>query len=288
MKKIFITGASSFLGETLINSLKNSYEILLLEHNRNINNQKDKNIKIINGGLENIDKWKNNLSTIDVVIHLAAITHSKDTDLYEKINAKGTADLVSESERQGVKRFIFISTRAIGECCGSYGISKKKAEEYLKKSTLIYTILRVGETYEERFESKEGLGNLVDFIKKSPVVPYLFDKNITLSPIHRDDVVNSIVASIDNKLTYFKTYNIAGPEILSFKEVIDRITKYYKLNRLFIPIPTILAKSIFYILWKFLGLLTPDQLERLLCKKELLSKEVISELRVIPRKFLST
>jgi nucleoside-diphosphate-sugar epimerase len=286
-KRIFITGASSFLGKELVEKLSESYDITVLEHNKNLNIPREKNIKIVYGGLENVNDWENNLLGVNIIIHLAAITHTRDIPLYKKINTDGTIDLINASKRQGVNQFIFISTRAIGKCCGNYGFSKEAAEDYIGKSGLIYTILRVGEAYDDNFGGKEGLNSLANLIKKIFIVPVPSANDITLAPIHKDDVRDGIVAAINNPTAYSKTYILAGPESLSMKEVATRMAKHFKFKRLFIPIPTFLIKFIFFIFSNIFGIATPDQLDRLLCKKEPLSENVLSDLKIKPRYFLS-
>ncbi len=279
-KSVFITGASSYIGGKIIDLLPTSYEVIALENIKRV--KTTRSIKIINGNLENLIELEKKLPNIDTVIHLAGITHSKNLNLYKRVNRGGTINLIDSCKRLGVKQFIFISTRAIGKCCGAYGVSKEEAENYLKKSGMTYTILRVGEAYDDNFSGKEGLSNLAHLIKRSFFVPYLSNMDITLAPIHITDIQKCIVATIDNPKTFYKTYTVAGPEDLSLFDVVKRISDNFKLPRFFIPIPTFIIKIPF-----ILGFGAPDQLNRFLCKKELLSKNVVDDLKIIPRKFLS-
>jgi nucleoside-diphosphate-sugar epimerase len=285
-KRILITGASSYLGETLVDTLKNLYELILLEHNKEILLKKDQNIKTIHGGLENISEWEKSLLGIDVIVHLAGRTHSKDASFYNKINTRGTINLVEASKRQNIGHFVYVSTRAVGKSCGAYGYSKELAEEYLKKSGIRYTILRVGEVYDEKFGDKGGLSSLANIIKKSYFVPFLFSNKVTLSPIHKKDVECGIIATLNNSATYYKTYILTGPENLSTKEIVVRMIKYFNIKRFLVPIPIFLIKLVYLIANNFFGFGIPDQLDRLLCKKELLNRESIIDLKINPRPFL--
>lgn len=285
-KKIFITGASSFLGRELLEKLSQSHDITVLAYSKKFDIPKEKNIKIIYGGLENINDWKSNLLDVNIIIHLAAITHTKNIPLYKKINSIGTLELALAAKYYNAEHFIFVSSRAVGLCCGEYGESKELAEQYLKNSGLPYTILRVGEAYDGSFNTKEGLGNIAALIDKSFAIPYLASKNVTLSPIHKDDVKNAILSVINNTKTLFKTYTLCGPENLSFKEILLRICEYKKVKRFLLPIPIFLVRFGFFILSQ-LNKTTPDQLQRLLCKKEPLSKNVSEDLNIKPRPFLA-
>src|SRR3989344_5862921 len=92
-KKIFITGASSFLGSNLVDRLRSKYEVTLLEHSKALGQKEG--VEIVHGGLENISEWEDSLSGVDIIVHLAGVTHVKNIELYRKINTKGTYDLIN-------------------------------------------------------------------------------------------------------------------------------------------------------------------------------------------------
>ncbi|MCX6701654.1 MAG: NAD(P)H-binding protein [Candidatus Zambryskibacteria bacterium] len=286
-KKIFITGASSFLGEGLINKLKNTYDITVLKHNKPLKTSEE--IRVVQGGIENAPAWQAELPLVDIIIHIASISHTKDPKNYEKINTRGTEKLVKIAEEKNVKQFIYISTRTIGEKCGAYGTSKGKAEEYIKKSKLPYTIIRVGEVYDESFTRAEGLGKIASLVEKSFVVPYVVDKNSTVSPIHINDVQAGILATIDNELSYNKTYTLTGPENLSLRQVIERICKFKKKSPILFPVPRIFVQIVYYVITKINKKAVLDGLERLLwIRKESLSANVMNDLHIHPRYFLKS
>jgi len=73
---------------------------------------------------------------------------------------------------------------------------------------------------------------------------------------------------------------------LSTKEIFYRLLKHNKTKKLLIPMPTFLAKFIFYIFSDIFKMAAPDQMLRLLSKKEPLSGNVLTDLNVKPRYFL--
>lgn len=284
-KSLLITGGSGYLGKSLISALSSTYNVVVLQNRKKFNVAKNK-VKVVDGSLENIANWEKNLANIDIVIHLAGVTHSRDPEVYKKINTIGTENLVKYCKKYRIKQFVYISTRAIGRKCGAYGESKMMAEEIIKKSGIKYTILRVAEAYDENFETREGLGNLMSLISKSFMVPYPAGSSIKLAPVHKDDVIASIIATLGNSKAYFKTYTIAGPENLSFKQVEIRLAQQKDLSRVYIPIPIGLFKPIFYSTSGFLKIPATDQLKRLLGEKDGLSQNVAIDLKIYPRKFL--
>lgn len=107
-----------------------------------------------------------------------------------------------------------------------------------------------------------------------------------MAPLHIDDARDSILAAVETETVLNKTYTVTGPETLSMDEVLDRISEYKKVKRFLLPIPDKLAQFIFYMESKILGNMAPDQMERLICRKEKLSEDVITDLHVTPRNFL--
>ncbi len=281
-KRILVTGASSFLGSTLVEKLVGTYDVTVLEHRQKV--KQLSGVHVIHGGLENIGEWQETLAQIDIVMHLAGVTHSRDVQAYEDINHIGTRNLIQASVAHHVRQFLFVSTRAVSRNCGAYGESKLRAENELKKSMLNYSIFRVAESYDDSYSSREGIGSLAKLVAHSGIIPYIPDKEVTLAPIHRDDVVEALIQATHNPRAYQATYTLAGPETLGMKEVVTRIAQSMHVRRVLLPIPLSLVRSIFFLLTQS-RLATPDQLQRLTCRKEALSENVQRDLGVQPRKF---
>ncbi|MBI9014101.1 MAG: NAD-dependent epimerase/dehydratase family protein [Clostridiales bacterium] len=139
MKKILITGANGYIGNSIenkLNMIEGKYDVSRLD--------------------VRTDNWKNNdFSYFDVVIHVAALVHIKESAYmeseYNKINKELSIELADKAKNDGVKQFIFFSTMAIfgqvgliGEKCTIdantipnpktyYAKSKYEAEIELKK-----------------------------------------------------------------------------------------------------------------------------------------------------------
>ena len=87
------------------------------------------------------------LRGVDVVLHMAAVTHSPRGARYHATNAEGTAHLLSAAEPAGVRRFVHVSTRAVGAEGGAYSHSKALAEEHVRGTRIPWVLLRPGEVY---------------------------------------------------------------------------------------------------------------------------------------------
>lgn len=270
---IFITGSTSFLGKPIVKALLSSYPLRLLIHKTPppafFSHQ---SIQTVSGALNEITEEM--LRDIHTIIHLAAITHGSP-EMHERVNVQGTANLLSLASRARVRRIIYVSSRAMGPACGSYGDSKERAERLIKQSGIPSVIARPAEIYDDAFSSPEGIGKLARLIKRFPIIPFPSHPRALLNPIHIDDVVQAIARMVSSPSLSAEIYTLAGPEALTIREVIERISAHFHLRRFCIPLP----------LWTFF-MVSSEQRMRLVCQKEPMSTQVKEELGTSPRPFL--
>lgn len=265
--KILITGSSGQLGQKLLKELRTLKQLKLrvMDH---LGGQldADKSIEHVNGDLLNPGSLKAATQDIDVVIHLAAITHTNKKSLYYQINTAGTKNLLAAAKSHNVKKFVFLSSRVAGETGGDYAKSKMLAEAEVEKSGIDWVILCPSEIYGAG--RKEAIARLLKLMAKSYIIPVIGAGRYTLAPVLVDDVVKAIVrATLDEKI-FNKRYILAGPEQMTYLELIGRLAKFLSVKRIRLYLPLILVKALAWILAK-LGsdLIVQDQLPRLLSKK---------------------
>jgi len=219
----------------------------------------------------------------DVVLHMAALTHSPDESKYFKINHEGTQNLISACVEKGVKRLVFVSTRSAQADGGSYALSKLNAEEAVKKSGLQWIILQPAECFGPG--SKDFINRLANWVRKWPVIPCIGGKNCKLSPVHVDDAVAGIVSSLKIEGIINKTFVLAGPETMTIEELIDRLCLFFKIKKGKVNLPLSMI-SLFAQISSRMGMniIMPDQIPRLACKKPDYDAKSGAELGFTPRK----
>ena len=212
MRLIFITGATGFIGQRLINAVNGEFRVL--------SRVKHPNYKTIVCDLQSEvipDQALNNVST---VFHLAGFSHdlrdaSKIADLYYKVNVSATVQLAELAVRAGVKRFVFVSSvkaggdPSLGVCSsetnqgdpeGVYGKTKREAEfkllEIGKESGMHVSIIRPSLVYGP--DVKGNLQLMLSGIGKGwfPPLPETGNRR---SMIHVDDLVRAILLIAEDK-----------------------------------------------------------------------------------------
>lgn len=235
-RNIFITGATGKIGQALVQKLSNYNELSLsILDNCGPSRVDGKGLVYVHGDLERPESYGVSLKGVDTVVHMAAITHTNLTARYYAVNAQGTLNLAEASRRHGVKRFIFVSTRAISENGGDYSRSKLLAEKYVKESGMDWVILRLAEVY--GMAADKGIDMLLNCIRRSHFIPVLGTGEYKMCPVHVGDAVFSIEQAIKKTDISNRTYTIAGPESYTYDELIDMILIAKGLNKIKIHIP---------------------------------------------------
>ena len=203
---------------------------------------------------------------LDLVIHIAAVTHAVDEGTYREVNLQGTKRLAEQAQALGCRRFFYVSTRCAVAGNGAYGESKLAAEEALKKMTWdSLLILQPAELYGGG--SREGLDKFVSLAARLHVVPLLWgNQNIQFAPLHLDDFVECVFRLIGSDAKGVKIVELCGPERLNGATLALRLARKY----IAAPLPVWWPAAT--LLLKALGALgfhpaTPDQISRLVGPK---------------------
>ena len=216
-RKILITGISSAIMHKLAQLIdRSAYEVIGISRNP-LPNHPD-GVEMVKGDLTKIHEWADCFEDCYMVIHGAAITHSKSKNAYYQVNLESTKGLVELANSHGVQRFAFISSNTAGRNSGAYGISKLMAEEYIKEHADSWTILRLSEVYGG--DKNEGIEKLINNVIHNSIVLCPAGVPFPFYPIFIDDAARIMHSRIFDPNHANRTSVVNGPEGLSFREVI--------------------------------------------------------------------
>src|SRR5919107_5190425 len=228
--KILVTGGSGFIGSGLLKNLiyrKNSanypYFIRCLTRNKkSINNLKidEKDIQIVEGDLSNYNDCLNALDGIDIAYYLVHSMEGSTKD-WKKFSQKEqtTAENFSRAATQcNVKRIIYLGglTHAQDNEISQHMLSRKKVGETLAKSNAKVTIFRAAVILGSGGGSFEMLRYLVERLPVMVCPKWVLTK---CQPIFIGDVITYLSRSIENPQTEGKTFDIGGPDILTYRDM---------------------------------------------------------------------
>ena len=230
--KVFVTGASGFVGRALVSRLAQSGHQTVPWSRRQEGDLTDASLD---------PKLRTALKGCDAVVHLAAKTSEAPSSEghSSSVNVEGTAKLASFAKEAGVKKFVFVSSQSAKLTNpGPYGATKKRAEGIVAASGLDYVILRPAIIYGA---GEAGIfKKFVTIVDKLPLIPIPYTR-VTFQPVFVKDVVDAIVSSMEKSSLPVREYDVAGPDSVSFPGLIVEVAKAKGLKRILLPIPMPLA-----------------------------------------------
>ncbi len=268
-KNCLIFGGSGQIGRNLIRKLtKNNYQVTVVT--RNIH-QKSYIIKtqanagyidIVESNIFEEQKLRKLFEKADVCINLIGILfESKKGNTFKNIHTIFPSLLSKLSKEYKLKHFIHLSALGINEATDSdYAKSKLEGEERILKNFPLATIIRPSIVYsvDDNFTT-----NFMTLLNRLPIFPLYYEGKTKFAPIHCSDLTDVIFNVITNNVNS-KIIECVGPEIISFKEILEKLLNLIGKKRLLIPMPLPIAQMsarFFEIMPK--PLLTRDQLKLL-------------------------
>jgi len=283
--RILLTGASGEIGTLLISRLsQHQHELYVISRIERLNDHE--RVRWIRADIRDPESLRHACQCEpELVVHMAAVTHSASVATYDAVNVEGTSNLIDALSNVTPSRFIHLSTRAVGKHGGAYAESKERAEGVVKRSDLPWTILRPAEVYGGT--GSDQILSLAAELRRRRIIPIIGDGSYKLCPVLAADVVEALLHAIEFGPIPNKTYVLAGPEEFTYLEIIKILETLQELpHRRQIRIPITLAKALIRGLAMLrIGRLVPDQVPRLLLEKSSDSSAASVDLQFKPTRF---
>ena len=205
---------------------------------------------------------ENAVKGADVVINLLGILYEKRSQKFHDIHHAAAENIAKAAKAAGVGKFVQIS--AIGASHTStarYAKSKAAGETAVHTAFPEATILRPSIVFgpEDHFFNRfAGLTRI------SPALPLIGGGTGKFQPVYVGDVADAVMAAVSRADAAGKTYELGGPRVATFKELMEFMLTTTHRKRCLISMPFCLAKFKSYFLqYAPNPMLTPDQVELL-------------------------
>lgn len=174
---------------------------------------------------------------VDAVINLVAILHGDDA-AFQRVHADLPASIAAACRKSGVKRVVHVSAIGVSPDAPSrYLRSKAAGEAALRAAGLDLTVLRPSLI----FGADDRSTNLFASLQAvAPFVP-LAGADARLQPVWVEDVSSAVVACLDQSGSVGATYECAGPQVLTLRELVQRCGAWAGHARPVFALPATLA-----------------------------------------------
>ena len=269
VKNCLIFGGSGQIGRNLIRKLaQNNYKITVVTRNIHQKSYKIKTqanagyIDIVEANIFDENKIRKLFENADICINLIGILYEKKPgSTFTNIHSTFPLLLARLCKEYNLKHFIHLSALGINQAVDSkYAISKLKGEANVMKNFPMATILRPSIVYsvDDNFTT-----NFMTLLNLLPIFPLYYAGQTKFMPIHCSDLTDIIYKIISNKI-YSNIIECVGPEVLTFKEILEKLLKLIGKKKILLSLPLSIANltAIFFQLLPK-PLLTTDQLKLL-------------------------
>ena len=258
--KLLITGATGFIGKSLVAELMRQNFNISIAVRQKSNLFPDKVKQFVVGDFESNPDFSTSLAEVDCVIHLAGKAHVLDKskvsvlDGFRKINSELTLNLAKQAVMAGVERFIFLSSIGVNGNKSTkpfleddapnpqepYAISKHEAEKGLlqlaENSNLEVVIIRPPLVYGNN--APGNFGRLLQWAGARFMLPLpLGAVNNARSLIAIDNLVSFIIVCTLHPKAANEIFLISDNDNLSTTQLLKNIAKAFNKKSLLLPVP---------------------------------------------------
>ncbi len=232
MAKVFITGATGFLGSHVVSYFQTQgYQVVAWARSKAAAErlQKSTGAAVAIGDFHQHDSLVAASKGSAAIIHLVGAISESGTSSFEEVHIATMRAVIEAARANGISRVIYVSALGARPHARSrYHQTKFAAENLLRESGLKYTILRPSFIFGEGNHTLRLFRRLTSFpldLMQLYTLPCLGSGKNLLQPIHVNDVALAIHRSLTNPASVGMEIDLVGPQRITFAEFLTQICK---------------------------------------------------------------
>lgn len=259
---VFVTGATGFVGAHLVKALRARGDTVSALVRRPALVERlgwGPDVRVVRGDLEDEAALRAGSEGADVVYHVAGQIAARNAAEFMTCNRDGTANVLEAARDGGAKRFLFVSSLAVGgpttpghpidearppAPVTDYGRSKLAGEVLVRAMPFPWTIVRPPVVYGEW---DRGTLPIFQFAKRG-VAPVFGDGSQELSVIHGEDLARSLIAAATAPAAVGRIYYAAHATVTTSRDLVLAAGRALGRTRAprILPVPSLVARG---VLW---------------------------------------
>ena len=238
---ITVFGASGFIGRYVVRRLaKAGYRVRAATRRPHLANELRPmgvvgQIQLVQANLRDRASVARAVEGASGVVNLVGILAEDGRQTFQALQARGAGLAAEAAAAAGVERFVQIS--AIGadpDSASAYGRTKALGEQAVRAALPGAVVLRPSIVFgpEDQFFNK-----FADMARFAPALPLIGGGKTKFQPVYCDDVAQAVLAALTLAEARGRTYELGGPGVYTFREVLEFILATIRRKRLLVPVP---------------------------------------------------
>lgn len=223
----------------------------------------------------------------DAVVYLAGVLFERGGQGFKALSHTGPEHVARTAAKLGVKRLILISALGANDHSPSaYAREKALGERAVREAFPKATILRPSLVFGPEDQFFNRFASYATFL---PFLPLIGGGHSRFQPVYVGDVAKAVAACLSTAATQGQTYELGGPGVYSFKDLMSLILRECQRDRALLPVPTFIAAikgAVFSALCRILPFTPPITLDqvKLLSTDNVVQKgaKTLSDLGIAP------
>ncbi len=214
----------------------------------------------------------------EAVVNLVGILHKSGAQTFDAVQAEGAATVAEAAKAAGARLIQVSAIGADANSSSAYARTKAEGEKAALSTVKTAVVLRPSIVFGPEDEFFNRFAAIARF---SPALPLIGGGHTRFQPVFVGDIAAAIVAAVEGRARAGTTYELGGPEVKTFKELMQILLTQIDRKRLLVPLPFSLASFQAAFLQMLPNpLLTRDQVE-LLKRDNVVSPEAEREGRTL-------
>jgi uncharacterized protein YbjT (DUF2867 family) len=239
--QIAVLGGAGFIGRYVVKRLAERGDVVAVggRHAADAGFLKLKGevgqVGLLNIGIDDEAMLPAFLAGKDALINCVGILHERGAQSFDRIHHGAPARLARLAREAGVARLVHLS--AIGadpRSTSAYARSKAAGEQAVRDAFPTATILRPSVVFgpEDNF-----FNHFAAMTRISPFVPLIGGGETRFQPVYVGDVADAVIRALDDPAAAGRTYELGGPKVYTFRQLLELMLAEIKRKRRFIDLP---------------------------------------------------
>jgi uncharacterized protein YbjT (DUF2867 family) len=244
--KIYLTGASGFIGRHLARAFRQRGHVVVCAVHRSVpavGSATCDELQSVNY-VTDVEPaaWAHRLRGVEIVINAVGLVRERGAASFDALHSRAPIALFTAAASVGCRRIVQISALGADEDARSrFHLSKKSADDFLAMQPVDWVVVRPSLVYGAGGQS----ARLFTMLATMPLIAVPGGGEFEVQPIHLDDLVEAVVAVVEAPAVQRRIIPLVGPHALRFDDFLAQVRQVLGMQPArFIRIPRVLMRFV--------------------------------------------